>query len=333
MLAQPSFCWPVGAVFQRWMSSLMDVILHIGAHRTATTSFQLYMRDNSAALFQQGIGYWGPDQTRSGVFSGMYELRNGAQRDDQDDKHRIGDKLGEVERRGVTRLVISDENLIGSVRQNIREEALYPQVAERVAHAISILNGRVRGINLSVRSLEAYWCSALAYGVGRGAPVPSRSKLARIAGSERTWRDVIADISRVAPDVKITVSQFEQHCTRPDALFSNMGVGHVPHPNRRQRTNPAPDLPGLRRALAARGAGPDVLPFGMGRWNPFTNAEHAALREHYADDVMWLAAGASGMAGLTEDRLSERAGIKPPQEANCKGQIDEFEERHVARPG
>lgn len=332
MLAQPSYSWPGGAVFQRWMSSLMDVILHIGAHRTATTSFQSYMRGHAERLIEHGIGYWGPDQTRGGVFSGMYALPRRKSSDYQNDMRRVSDKLKEIEDRGARTLVISDENLMGSVRQNIREEVIYPQVAGRVAHALGILDGRVRRISISIRSLEAYWCSALAYGVERGAPVPSRSKLARIAGSARTWRDVVSDIAHAAGDVPIKVSQFERQSGRPDAFLADMEVAHVPPVTRRVRANAAPDLPGLRRALTARGAEPDILPFGMGRWNPFTNAEHAALREHYADDIMWLTAGASGMASLTEDRLSERAGMNPPHKANCKGQTDEFEERHVARP-
>lgn len=42
----------------------MDLILHFGAHRCATSSFQEYMSINSVALKRQGIGYWGPERTR-----------------------------------------------------------------------------------------------------------------------------------------------------------------------------------------------------------------------------------------------------------------------------
>ena len=49
----------------------MDVILHIGAHRTATTTFQHYMRGQSSELARAGIGFWGPWRTRGGLFSGV----------------------------------------------------------------------------------------------------------------------------------------------------------------------------------------------------------------------------------------------------------------------
>ncbi len=49
----------------------MRLILHIGAHRTGTTSFQSYMRRHSAELSDAGIGFWGPVRTRKGLFSGI----------------------------------------------------------------------------------------------------------------------------------------------------------------------------------------------------------------------------------------------------------------------
>ena len=333
MLANPFSVWPVGAALVCWIKSLMDVILHIGAHRTATTAFQQYMHDNAEWLAASGTGFWGPEHTRAGVFSGMYEMRPGVGNTRKMGAELVAEMLRVETDKGVQRLIISDENLMGSVRQNIRDELLYPAVATRITHAMTVLGGRVRQIVIAPRSLETYWCSALAYGVGRGAPVPSRAKLTRIAASRRTWRDVIMDIADAAPAPVLTVTLFEKISTRPDEMLSAMGIEAVPKAVRRGPVNVSPDLPQLRRVLRDRGADHTALPFGMGRWNPFTNAEHDALREHYADDMMWLTAGASGVAKLTEDRLSERAGKNLPRGAQCKGQTDEFQERHVARPG
>ena len=55
----------------------MEIILHLGAHRTATTSFQHYMRANAAALAEQGLGVWGPDVTRDGILTGVIPLPGG----------------------------------------------------------------------------------------------------------------------------------------------------------------------------------------------------------------------------------------------------------------
>lgn len=49
----------------------MKVILHIGAHRTGTTSFQSYMRRNADFMRIRRIGFWGPLRTRGGLFAGV----------------------------------------------------------------------------------------------------------------------------------------------------------------------------------------------------------------------------------------------------------------------
>ena len=45
----------------------------------------------------------------------------------------------------------------------------------------------------------------------------------------------------------------------------------------------------------------------------------AALREACSDDMLWLTAGAEGLATLTEDRTGSRAGHTPPPGAQSKG--------------
>jgi hypothetical protein len=72
------------------------------------------------------------------------------------------------------------------------------------------------------------------------------------------------------------------------------------------------------------------LPYGMGRWNPFAPDQTAALREVYEDDIMWLAAGADGLARLAEDRSRTRAGTTLPPTAKMEGQSYEQEQRPVA---
>ena len=60
------------AALQQRSRTTMKVILHTGAHRCATTSFQEYMRQNAQPLACQGIGFWGPYRTRGGaLFHGI----------------------------------------------------------------------------------------------------------------------------------------------------------------------------------------------------------------------------------------------------------------------
>ncbi|WP_298919817.1 hypothetical protein [uncultured Roseobacter sp.] len=333
-LAIPSFR-PVGAVAAHWVNCVMDVILHIGAHRTGTTSFQDYMRRHTEPLAAMGVGFWGPGRTRRGLFSGLVpkdevctgrDLRRQAE-------GRVQLQLAGARARGLSTLVVSDENMMGSVRENLRSGSLYPGIGERMTRFARAFEGQVSTIMISVRSLELYWSSALSFGVARGYPVPDREKLRKIAQSRRGWRDVVTDLASAVPEADIRVMPFEKFCGRPEVQLSR-GTGVLaPFDTDRHWLNRSPTLAELRRVLDERGDGGNILPFGMGRWNPFTPEDHGALREVFADDMMWLISGADGLATLTEDHDRKRAGKTLPSGAQIKGHGHELEERQMARPG
>lgn len=311
----------------------MDVILHLGAHRTGTATFQGYMRRHAKALAAQRVVFWGPRRARHGIYSGDLSENRSSRAAFRRAQVRVGRLLDQAAARGVQTVVVSDTNMIGTIEDNLAHGALYPCVADRLAQFAKPFKGHVTGVMLSPRSLEVYWCSVLAQGVAQGHDVPSRQKLHDLAVASRSWRDVVTDVAAALPGVPLRVLPFETYKGRPDALLAQATGIDAPCDTRRAWLNPSPKLPELRRAASDRGASPAALPFGMGRWNPFTNEEHAILREMHADDMMWLTSGADGLATLTEDCLRHRAGHTPPHGAQAKGQRDELEERHMARPG
>ncbi|WP_299862201.1 hypothetical protein [uncultured Roseobacter sp.] len=313
----------------------MDVILHVGAHRTGTTTFQDYMRRHVDPLAEAGIGYWGPGRTRRGLFAGLVPKPEVAKGRDlrRRAEGRIQLQLTAARARGLKTLLISDENMIGTVRDNIRTGSLYPAIGERMSRFARAFEGQLSTVIFSPRSLELYWSSALSYGIARGHAVPERDKLRGIAHSRRGWRDVITDLACALPEADIRVMPFETYAGRPEMLLEKGAGLEAPRNAERMWLNRAPTLADLRRVLADRGSEGSVLPFGMGRWNPFTPEENAALRETYADDMMWLHAGADGMATLTEDQTRTRAGKILPAGPQTEGQGNELDERQVARPG
>lgn len=312
---------PGGAVFPRRAARNMDITLHIGPHRTATTGFQNYLRMSRNNLRAQGVEVWEPEVIRRKQESGCYK--------DADTRSRV--KL--VQASGADQLIISEENIAGSVRQNLKDGALYLGIGDRIARYTQALGGNLSAVLFSPRSLDVFWCSSLAFAAERGLRLPDPQKRAVIAQGRRGWRDVITEIAKAAPGASVRVLPFETYAGRPDRFLADGVDIEGPLCKDRAPVNVSPRLPELRRALRASGRDASTLPFGMGRWNPFTNEEHSALRELYADDMMWLAAGADGLATLIEDRSTTKAGLNPPRAALGKGQFDEFEERRMARPG
>ncbi|MCZ4352345.1 hypothetical protein O4H61_07430 [Roseovarius aestuarii] len=289
----------------------MDITLHLGAHRCASTSFQFYLRKNVNRLYRQGVGVWGPGQTRKGLFSGVFPLPGHipASRQFERARGRVSLALTKMEAAGLRKLIVSDENMIGAPRSNLRDMRLYPGIGERMARHGALLGGRVGRVVLSIRAQDSYWASCLAYKVTRGGTIPPQNALAQIANSARGWREVITDLACALPEAEIIVMPHETYGATPERKLAVMlGTGDVPRGHAREWLNRSPMLPELRRAVTSRGGAATELPPQDGVWRPFLPSQTAAMAEAYLDDLFWLRAGADGLATLTEETDLARVG-------------------------
>jgi hypothetical protein len=310
------------ALWQRLGRTLMDVILHLGAHRTATTTFQNYMRDQMDDLSAEDVAFWGPRRSRKTVFPGLFRSmvatkgRNFARRAEG----RVRMMCQQAQARGIRQLLVSDENLLGSCAQNLRLGRLYPAAGDRAARLAPAFGGRVRRIVLSIRSQDIWWASASAMVVARGHAVPSTAQCEAISRNSRSWRDVVTDLACAVPGAEIEVIPFEVHNGRPDQILQLALGADAPADDKLRWLNRSHDVQGLRRMLNDQGSDPDLLPDATGRWQPFSAEQTARLRENYADDMHWLIAGADGLATLTQDTHRTRAETNLPAGAMIKGQ-------------
>ncbi len=212
---------------------LMEIILHVGAHRTGTTSFQRAMTQGRGALMRSGTVFWGPQVTRSGRFSGL--LRGpGAESGETArlvERNRAVIRMEAVRlaTAGTGRLIVSEENTLGSVGTNLRTGLLYPGLPERLARFAHAFDGVAR-IGIGIRRYQDYWASALAFAVPGGARLPDEGGLDRLVTQPRTWRRVISDIAAAFPGAEIAVWDFDELAGRPDRMFTILtgGCGHLP---------------------------------------------------------------------------------------------------------
>lgn len=281
----------------------MKVILHIGAHRCATRSFQSYMSRKSDHLAQYGLAFIGPERTRSGLLHGIQpgavalagrDLMRRA-------RGRIALQLSSLREAGTSALVISDAQMLGDLDQSLSLGQLYPGAGEQLARLDHAFGGTVTDVMLTIRSPETFWASAVTRRLEQSLRLANAPLLARIAESPRSWRDVIQDLYCAMPGARIRVFAHEVFASQPHAQLS--AVTGVACPALRGsgsfRLNSCAKLPELRADLPAALAA--QLPEGEGRWMPFDAAQAAALREQYYDDMMWLIGGADGLAELVED--------------------------------
>lgn len=291
------------------------------------------MRAVNAPLTGQGIGFWGPQRTRNGLFHGVSDSP-AQSRAGQRAAGRVQLGCATAARSGVAVLVVSDENMIGTPRANLRARALYPQIGERMARFHNAFRATPRRVVLQIRSLDAYWASLMAYAVPRGVQFPDAAMLESLAAGSRHWRHVIADLACALPRTDILVTPFERFAAHPDRLFQRM-TGTLFPPAATPGAfwyNRAPTLADLRQVLADRGEDAGVLPDTAGRWMPFSPLQAAQLREAYADDLYWLRAGAEGLARYIEDPDPDKTRSTWPPEPLTRGHDPhDTEDRAMAR--
>lgn len=263
---------------------------------------------------------------RKGMFDGLFAkpvMRNG--RDMQRRAMgRVRLNTAYAKHAGAERLLVTEENMIGAPRACMRAGALYPSIGERMARLDAAFEGQVIRVILNIRSLDLWWASIMAYGIGRGHDLPDTARINSYATDQRTWRDVITDLACALPQAEIKILPFEQVSGQPDKMLAAVTGRPAPTSHSQFWLNRSPDLMTLRNRMAENGVSATDLPAhlatGDGRWNPFNNLQAAYLREAYADDMMWLTAGADGLATLTEDHSRTRTGFSLSSGALTKGQ-------------
>lgn len=316
----------------------LEITLHIGAHRTATTRFQHYMRRHARPLTRRGIGFWGPLRTRAGLLTDI--LANPGQDHDQAQaaRRRLLSALERAEKAGTKHLVLSDENIPGLPVDNIRNASLYPQVGPRVARLSEATEHRIDRVVLTVRPHHDYWASLLAYTVQRGHPVPDAAQIDRIARGPRLWQDMLRELASVQGGQLCVL----RHHTPPGAALAAMTGGAVEMPEEGEAPvlNAAPDRAELRASLRTRGEDPGVIPAGEGRWQPFDADQRTIMAESWLDDEFWLAAGAGGIATYLPEGHNHgtktspaRAGHHLPPGLLGRGHRNGIEERRLVGSG
>ncbi len=279
--------------------------MHIGAHRTGTTTFQRFLTANRGHLRRQGIAIWTPDRTRGGLFRGL--MRPPPRVTPEDDRlaarsrGRIAIEIARLQQKGVHTLIVSEENMIGGMPNNLVTERLYPFAAERLGRMARAFAPHPVRVGLGIRSYDRHWGSMLSYCVKQGYGVPDADSLQAIATQPVRWMRVIRQAAAAFPQAKLVVWPFEALIGLPEAQLAALVGRRVEGPFRARREwhNASPSVPDLRALAAAQAGGGAALAHmgtDLGRWHPFNDAQTALMRAAYAQDLAWLRGGADGLA-------------------------------------
>jgi hypothetical protein len=181
------------------------IILHLGAHRTASTHVQGVLGKNVALLAEAGIVAPSQDDVKDALTKPLEaripSLRAGFRQ--------LGISAGQKT------VVISDENLLGFLNSIFTHGAFYPNTARRMAQLKAMLPVDPAKIVIAIRSYDTFFASAYGRWLAPGRMVLPRESLAELVlGLTRGWEDMLAEIAGVFPESELLISEYS-----PDPRF------------------------------------------------------------------------------------------------------------------
>lgn len=309
----------------------MEILLHLGAHRTATTTLQHMLGQSHLRMQSGGLAYWGPKRLRAGLFDGLYGAADPLlPRKAGRAQARIRLQARSMADQGTATLFVSEENMLGTMRRLLAQTRLYDGAGARVARFAAGFDEHALSLGLSIRCYDAFWTSVIGWRMRHGGDLPDHALCERLITQPRRWRHVIADLAQAMPGVTINVWTHEAMAGRPDALIERLtGHGFA----RRAKHGWCNKTPGAARLIAeCVNAGmddPASLPLSGGRFMPFDPHQRAILRAQYGEDLDWLATGAGGLA-----RYIDLAGAKTQgRTGQGRGRPDDKDDGRLAKAG
>lgn len=242
----------------------MELIVHIGAHRTGTTSLQQFLAKNAALLKSSGIELLCPPVTREIAL----------------------EKL-EIES---MRAILSEENLLGTMEDNIANSTLYPNASRNLTRFPNLI-GRASCVYMTIRSIEDWWNSALSFCLQKGLGMPDDKAINDFVESSRDWNDVVSEVVHAVPQARIVVREFNWKANTPKQHLNKLTGWNEWNSTTldRRSHNRRPTMVDIVETLLERGdfSSLSKLP-DTDQATFFSEKQSRALHERYQQDLMEL---------------------------------------------
>lgn len=209
----------------------VDVVVHFGAHKTATTFLQKYLKNASVDLRRKGVGYLSLDVCRATVMpyiskssklSGMMgNVNPGAM------WHSIAEVSESVVASGeaLRRLVISDENLAGPALAILNKSVLYPAASSRLRILVNQFPDVRVKLMVSIRDYADFIPSVYCELLRRQKLAPLSKMLDRHRNIVLSWPKYLGEIAAALPECDVLYWSYEDFIGSPaDVVEAMTGV-------------------------------------------------------------------------------------------------------------
>ncbi len=285
---------------------MTDLVLHLGAHRTGSTGVERTLHANAERLKQEGIVVWSPEFLRG--MDTFKPVRCNTVFDAQE-KAAFAAQIAAT---GAGTLVLSEENILGSMGTNIEKGQFYRNATSRLRTCAAFLPTQPKRIGIGIRDYASYWFSVYSFSLGRRPMPPFEALKPGLFTIQRSWRNVIADTRAAFPQAEIIVWPMHilrGHLRQVASLLVDMSARELKPLRRKINASIGTDRVPLAHAL--REAEPE-LEFDellarldameqpeKDSYQPFTKSELRVLDAQYRQELEEFRAGAYGVHLVT----------------------------------
>lgn len=189
----------------------MRLILHSGAHKTATTYIQSTLAASRQALRARGVGYLPLEEMRKRVTHLLGRNRFIA---------RVLMSRVIRQHRGCERLILSDENLSGLCSGAVDVGTYYPQIGRRAERLLAAASVEEAEVLFAVRSYDRFVSSMYCEHLRHRPFLSVGEYLAAIDVDGFSWRRIVAELCRVFGQDRVTLWRFEDFRQVEDQVFA-----------------------------------------------------------------------------------------------------------------
>lgn len=248
---------------------MYELVVHLGAHRTGSTSLQAALREDQALLQTLGVVCLTPEAPgyrRSGTLRDFTNITIKAvlpaaapvawlrrqmriTRRRRQARRVLADLIGPQQ---PFRLILSDENLMGPVFDYTNGPSIYPLVKDRLNNLVRTLGHVPDRVVIAIRPYDTFIPSAYAMYAAYVGELPGFDTLRPTPGATfRGWPEVIADIRAALPGARLDIFPIDR-VSAVDIRQALLGLEGNPALSPIHSVNAAPTRQALTYINAAR---------------------------------------------------------------------------------
>jgi hypothetical protein len=121
--------------------------------------------------------------------------------------------------------LLSDENLLGSLKSIILGDGLYPDAGPRIQTMAELFAGHEMKVFMSVRNYRDYYPSAYVQNLKRMPQLSMADFTKNIRRHDRGWVDVVDNVAAAVGKERLFLWKYEDFASHPSAVFKALVPG------------------------------------------------------------------------------------------------------------